>query len=687
MFKCAGVIRDRSVVLQSTAAIKHGSKYSAQENHQKHVAWSKGLNEGKHFGIARYGIAAKDFASPQTNEIANQKIKAQEAAARKKDKAEAAAVDKAEREKRSKSAREENQAREKQEAQVAAGKQKSAAEVAKSKEGAPAGSGTEKHHVSTPAAVNPQQQKSPSAEPTKVYYTEPTKAPYTEPTKTPTTVPTKALTKAPTFHSCTDGSHGCDKQSGGVCNAVGDGWECGCAAGYICVDGCESPHVGHKCKATKAPTKAPTKTPTKAPTKAPTKTPTTTPIVAGGCAACDLVPCGWCQQGCPLSSCRDESPGDKPGKSDRNGCATKNGILNFKEVPPKGKCRTSCGSSCDTPQSLCYSTGDPHLRSLKGKTFNTQEFDFQEVGEFKFLESATDHIKAHVYQFPWSDKDAFYSGAVSNIGVAVTLGEHAIEITDTQVTIDGKELTESRTTFSDGVQVVVLSTNPKQYVLSGPSSTEGYANLKITRQSVAKSLFAPGYYYNIYARIPFDHTVSSSGLCRALASGSTRVGFGSSKFSTGWRNSVLNKYWKDSGADMSKFESVDGAAKACTKNGISLAASKAACADVGTTQFDACVYDFCLTGDQKLVADAKVAVLDVEKEMEASNEPSVIAGCGTCDLVPCGYCQEGCSVSSCKQESEVDKPGKSDRNGCAMKNGIPNFEQVPPKGKCRPNLK
>jgi len=292
-----------------------------------------------------------------------------------------------------------------------------------------------------------------------------------------------------------------------------------------------------------------------------------------------------------------------------------------------------------------------------------------------------------VYQFPWSDKDEFYSGAVSNIGVAVTLGEHAIEITDTQVTIDGKKLTEPRTTFSDGVQVVILSTDPKQYVLSGPSSTEGYANLKITRQSVAKSLFAPGYYYNIYSRIPFDHTVSSSGLCRALSSGSTRVDFGSSKFSTGWRNLVLNKYWEESGADMSKFKSVDGAAKACTKNGISLAASKAACADVGTTQFDACVYDFCLTGDQKLVADAKVAVLDVEKEMEASNEPSGIAGCGTCDLVPCGYCQEGCSLSSCKQESEVDKPDKTDRNGCAMKNGIPNFGQVPPKGKCRPNLK
>ena len=42
--------------------------------------------------------------------------------------------------------------------------------------------------------------------------------------------------------------------------------------------------------------------------------------------------------------------------------------------------------------------------------------------------------------------------------------------------------------------------------------------------------------------------------------------------------------------------------------------------------------------------------------------------CETCDLVPCGYCQEGCSVSSCTCEQEVDDPGKVDRNGCADEN-------------------
>merc|ERR1712166_1313770 len=130
-----------AVVLQSTATAKHGAKYSAKENHQKHVAWAKGLNEGKHGGIAKYGIAAKDFKNPQdpqTAAVAKQKAEAKEAAARKKDKAEAAAADKAEQEKKAKSKNDEKQAKEKQQAAEAATKEKSAAAVAQAKDDAQA---------------------------------------------------------------------------------------------------------------------------------------------------------------------------------------------------------------------------------------------------------------------------------------------------------------------------------------------------------------------------------------------------------------------------------------------------------------------------------------------------------------------------------------------------------------------
>jgi hypothetical protein len=119
--------------------------------------------------------------------------------------------------------------------------------------------------------------KTPTKEPTK----EPTKAPTKEPTKEPTHSPTVAPTVAPTFHPCDDGSHGCHKGEGGVCNKeAGYEYSCGCAAGYQCKAGCDQPYVGHTCWETKAPTSAPTSTPTTSPTPMPTHVPTSTPTPA-----------------------------------------------------------------------------------------------------------------------------------------------------------------------------------------------------------------------------------------------------------------------------------------------------------------------------------------------------------------------------------------------------------------------
>ena len=59
-----------------------------------------------------------------------------------------------------------------------------------------------------------------------------------------------------------------------------------------------------------------------------------------------------------------------------------------------------------------------------------------------------------------------------------------------------------------------------------------------------------------------------------------------------------------------------------------------------------------------------------------------VGGCTCCELVPCGYCQQGCAPSSCKKESNLDKDGKTDRNDCATKHGILNAGQTPKN--CRP---
>merc|ERR1712195_465750 len=64
------------------------------------------------------------------------------------------------------------------------------------------------------------------------------------------------------------------------------------------------------------------------------------------CASCGLVPCGFCQEGCPPSDCAYETIVDKPDATSRNGCTTFGGVKNFEEVPPQ--CRSAPCASCDS---------------------------------------------------------------------------------------------------------------------------------------------------------------------------------------------------------------------------------------------------------------------------------------------------------------------------------------------------
>ena len=73
------------------------------------------------------------------------------------------------------------------------------------------------------------------------------------------------------------------------------------------------------------------------------------------------------------------------------------------------------------------------------------------------------------------------------------------------------------------------------------------------------------------------------------------------------------------------------------------------------------------------MTDSVEAAATTKAELNKTNEPPTNVGCGSCDLVACGYCQEGCPVSSCKYVSEPDKKdadntGQS-RNGCKPQYG------------------
>jgi len=67
---------DATTVVELNSLSEHSAlKYSAKENHQKHVQWAQGLNSDKHYDVAQYGLAAKPESSDHQEKRARQEKK------------------------------------------------------------------------------------------------------------------------------------------------------------------------------------------------------------------------------------------------------------------------------------------------------------------------------------------------------------------------------------------------------------------------------------------------------------------------------------------------------------------------------------------------------------------------------------------------------------------------------------
>merc|ERR1712166_1683066 len=84
------------------------------------------------------------------------------------------------------------------------------------------------------------------------------------------------------------------------------------------------------------------------------------------------------------------------------------------------------------------------------------------------------------------------------------------------------------------------------------------------------------------------------------------------------------------------------------------------------------------TNDKPALSDAVVPEDYLELSQMAARVGTEPQPCASCDQVPCGHCQEGCSGSDCTPLYSMDKPDSLSRNWCANNNaGL-----VPPQ--CRP---
>merc|ERR1711865_83925 len=85
----------------------------------------------------------------------------------------------------------------------------------------------------------------------------------------------------------------------------------------------------------------------------------------------------------------------------------------------------------------------------------------------------------------------------------------------------------------------------------------------------------------------------------------------------------------------------------------------------------------CQTNQEKCNTCGGVWVNPEDPPSPPEDPPSPPEPCSSCDLVPCGRCQEGCPPSECEYKSEVDKSGSTSRNDCGKKKGIFNLGHVP----------
>ena len=229
------------------------------------------------------------------------------------------------------------------------------------------------------------------------------------------------------------------------------------------------------------------------------------------------------------------------------------------------------------------------------------------VGEHKLLGSQASGIEyAHVFHCPWQSR---FKGASSNVAFAAKVGGHVIEIVNQQVLVDQTQVTSAQT-YPDGTTVKPLGSD-KGWLIQAPPSVNGRAEIKLKRRTFQTNQMPSGYIYDIFAKIPEAYAADASGLCDSPSAGELpnecdgNSNYPTSKFSSSTLASLDEMCFVESGVKKCEFDSdacSDGAS-CCTLNGHSLATAKTVCADVaGCDQYDNCLMDYCITGEESFAA-------------------------------------------------------------------------------------
>jgi len=227
-------------------------------------------------------------------------------------------------------------------------------------------------------------------------------------------------------------------------------------------------------------------------------------------------------------------------------------------------------------------------------------------------------MKVNVFTCPWVKR---YIGAASQVGVAIAVEGHKVELVGTEMTVDGKSVPKSQDLSGGGTAKMITEGEWSGFLItSGGTSFKAMVADQYHSEDIP-----PGYIYNTMVHAPKDEASGSSGLCKGL-SGVSRVKGAMTMFTAGALSDLNDMCFKKTGMSLESFKPVSTAEDACKANKHSMDDAEKTCADVPEMARKDCIYDFCSQGSALAAEVAKqgaaMYAAEVKKVAEAELEGS-----------------------------------------------------------------
>ena len=250
----------------------------------------------------------------------------------------------------------------------------------------------------------------------------------------------------------------------------------------------------------------------------------------------------------------------------------------------------------------CWMWGDPHWIGFDGS-----EYDAHSLGVRTMAAWGDDSVE--VYSCPVlcdsaSSADHFPCGASSGVAMAAHVGGHAVMVAGDVVYVDGVEtaIAEGETVTDGDLSVSRLPDDDPDYKTPGLKLTISMGDAEVSTWKWDVDRMPTGYLQNVrLSLMPSAYASYPTGACNGAAAAAVAATMSSN---AAWISSKLDELASTCAiSDRATFTPAASAAEACELSTTSLHEAMLACTnfDTGSSNYEACLFDFCATGGDALV--------------------------------------------------------------------------------------